>query len=310
MKITSGLSALLHVAVILIAWLGIPSARPMLAPVASIEVEIVSDVIAKETPPKPAPPKPAKKPPPPPPPQVEKTPEPVPEPVIKPVKEEKAVAIPDVKAPEPAPKPKPKPIVAKKKPEPPRKPRPRPKMKPKPKPKKIVRKPPKKPKKNKPKPPPKDDFASVLKTVEKLKPRPAPPKPEKKIKKDQPFAKIAQVLKRKPTTRPRRIGAVLSSSELDRVRQQIEQCWSLPAGARGAEDMVVEIRTVVNPDGRVRMADIVDSARLSQDPFFRAMAESARRAVMNPRCQPLRLPLDKYSEWRVMVLNFDPRGMF
>lgn len=304
MKITSGLSAFLHVVIILIAWLGLPSARPMLAPVASIEVEIVSDVIAKKLPSKPAPPKPAKRLPPPP-----LSPEVVKElePVIESMKEDKAVAIPDVKALEP--KPKPKQVVKKKKLEPPRKPRPRPKVKPKPKPKKIVRKPRKKPKKNKPKPPLKDEFASVLKTVEKLNPRPVPPKLEKKVEKDQPFEKIARVLKRKPTARLRKAGEV-SFSELDLARRQIEECWSLPAGARDAENIIVVIRAVVNPDGRVRTAKIVDSGRLAQEPFYRSMAESARRAVLNPRCQPLRLPLEKYSEWRVTVFRFNPKEMF
>ena len=66
----------------------------------------------------------------------------------------------------------------------------------------------------------------------------------------------------------------------------------------------------MNPDGRVRSASIVDTARATGDRFYRTMAESALRAVLNPRCQPLRLPADKYDEWRVMVLNFDPRGMF
>ena len=304
MKITSGLSAFLHVVIILIAWLGVPSARPMLAPVASIEVEIVSDVIAKKLPPKPAPPKPAKRLPPPP---LSSEVVKALEPVIESMKEDKAVAIPDVKALEP--KPKPKQVVKKKKLEPPRKPRPRPKVKPKPKPKKIVRKPPKKPKKNKPKPLPKDEFASVLKTVEKLNPRPVPPKLEKKVEEDQPFQKIARVLNRKPMARLRTVGEV-SFSELDLARRQIEQCWSLPAGARDAENIIVVIRAVVNPDGRVRTAKIVDSGRLAQDPFYRSMAESARRAVLNPRCQPLRLPLEKYSEWRVTVFRFNPKEMF
>lgn len=283
MKITAGLSAFLHVAVILIAWLGIPSARPMLAPVASIEVEIVADDIVKKSPPKPT-----KRPPPK---QVARTPEPE----AKPVKDDEAVAIPDVKK-KPAPKPKPKPVVAKKKPEPPKKTRPRPKVKPKP--------------KNKAKPKPKDDFASVLKTVEKLKPRPVAQKVENKKKKDETLAQIAQVLKRKPETRRRRIGEKVSSSELDLVHRQIVPCWSLPAGARGAEDMVVVIRTVVNPDGRVRTAQIVDSGFQMSDPFYRSMAESARRAVLNPRCQPFRLPPAKYNEWQVMVLTFHPGEMF
>jgi len=267
-------------------------------------VEIVSDVIAKKLPPKPAPPKPAKRLPPPP---LSSEVVKALESVIDSMKEDKAVAIPDVKALEP--KPKLKQVVKKKTLEPPRKPRPRPKVKPKPKPKKIVRKPPKKPKKNKPKPPPKDEFASVLKTVEKLNPRPVPPKLEKKVEEVQPFEKIARVLNRKPTARLRKVGEV-SFSELDLARRQIEQCWSLPAGARDAENIIVVIRAVLNPDGRVRTAKIVDSGRLAQDPFYRPMAESARRAVLNPRCQPLRLPLEKYSEWRVTVFRFNPKEMF
>ncbi|MBT5810291.1 MAG: energy transducer TonB [Rhodospirillaceae bacterium] len=210
------------------------------------------------------------------------------------MKDDEAVAIPDVKK-KPAPKPKPKPVVAKKKPEPPKKSRPRPKVKPKP--------------KNKAKPKPKDDFASVLKTVEKLKPRPVAQKVVKKKKKDETLAQIAQVLKRKPETRRPRIGENVPSSELDLVRRQIAPCWFLPAGARDAKEMVVVIRTVVNPDGRVREAKIDASGFQMANPFYRAMAESALRAVKNPECQPFKLPLEKYNEWQVMVLTFRPGEM-
>jgi colicin import membrane protein len=40
------------------------------------------------------------------------------------------------------------------------------------------------------------------------------------------------------------------------------------------------------------------------DPTFRAVAESARRAV--DRCSPLQLPPDKYSLWRDIVMSFYP----
>jgi len=36
------------------------------------------------------------------------------------------------------------------------------------------------------------------------------------------------------------------------------------------------------------------------------LAESALRAVLNPRCQPFKLPPDRYEAWQVMELNFDP----
>jgi outer membrane biosynthesis protein TonB len=101
----------------------------------------------------------------------------------------------------------------------------------------------------------------------------------------------------------------LSGSELDMVREQISRCWNVPAGARDAKDLVVEIRVIVNPDGNVQQATIVDQGRAAVDPFFRAAAESARRAFFNPECQPLRLPPDKYELWRDMVVDFSPKDL-
>ena len=43
------------------------------------------------------------------------------------------------------------------------------------------------------------------------------------------------------------------------------------------------------------------------DPTFRAAADSAMRAVSNPRCQPWPLSPDKYNSWRTITFNFDPR---
>jgi outer membrane biosynthesis protein TonB len=101
----------------------------------------------------------------------------------------------------------------------------------------------------------------------------------------------------------------LSASELDMVREQISRCWNVPAGARDAKDLVVEIRVAVNPDGNVQQATIVDQGRAAVDPFFRAAAESARRAFFNPECRPLRLPPDKYELWRNMVVDFSPEDL-
>jgi outer membrane biosynthesis protein TonB len=105
------------------------------------------------------------------------------------------------------------------------------------------------------------------------------------------------------------LGSRLSASEIDMVREQISRCWNVPAGARDARDLIVEIRVVVNPDGNVQQATIVDQARDASDPFFRAAAESARRAFFNPECRPLRLPADKYDIWRDMVVDFSPKDL-
>jgi len=104
------------------------------------------------------------------------------------------------------------------------------------------------------------------------------------------------------------LGSQLSVSELDLVRQQIEQCWNVPAGARDAQDLTPEFRVTMNPDGTVRTAQQLNPER-NGDPFFQAAADSARRALFNPSCQPLKLPLDKYNQWQTFTITFDPKDI-
>ena len=43
---------------------------------------------------------------------------------------------------------------------------------------------------------------------------------------------------------------------------------------------------------------------------FRTAAEAAMRAVNNPDCSPLLLPLDKYEQWKEINFTFDFSWMF
>ena len=292
------LSLLLHIAVILLAWLGLPSlSNRVIETPPLIDVSLVTDLsqapaIAREPVPepkkaveKPTPPKPKQQaslpkaaPPPPPP--------PAPPP---PPKE----AVPVQKEPEPKPAPAPKP-----EPEPEKAAKPEPKPKPEPEPKQVAEPdvtPAPKPRK-KPKPPPEDEFASVLKTVENLKRQPAPKKPEKTEKSfDQ---EIEDVLKKhdseEEASKPQQVsrldpGEKMSMSEIDALRRQIERCWNPPAGAPEAENLVVDVELVINSDGTVRQAQIVDTGRMSRDPYYRAAAESVLRAIKHPMCSTLEI---------------------
>jgi outer membrane biosynthesis protein TonB len=119
-----------------------------------------------------------------------------------------------------------------------------------------------------------------------------------------------RVASARPSSQPRApLGGQLTASEVDLIREQIARCWNIPAGARDARDLVVEIRVVVDPDGTVRQATIVDQGRLGSDPFFRAAAESARRAFFNPLCRPLHLPPEKYTIWQDLVVDFSPKDI-
>ncbi len=104
------------------------------------------------------------------------------------------------------------------------------------------------------------------------------------------------------------LGPQLSTSEIDLVRQQIERCWNVPAGARDAQDLRPEFRVHMNSDGTVRSAELMNTEQLG-DSFFQAAADSALRALRNPSCQPLKLPLDKYDLWQTFTITFDPKDI-
>jgi hypothetical protein len=167
--------------------------------------------------------------------------------------------------------------------------------------------------KPKARPSPPSTFDSVLKAVRDLE-HESPATEEQGAPKDDESGKsfdsqIADALSQsnEKTYNPDR---PVTMSEIDLVRRQIERCWSLPAGAKDAEDMVVSIRVEMNVDGTPRMAEIRDQARMRGDAFYRAAAESALRAVLNPRCHPFTLPPEKYDSWKTMTLVFNPKEMF
>jgi len=149
--------------------------------------------------------------------------------------------------------------------------------------------------------PPAEDFASVLKNLTKEKPQQPtdqPPVPQAKAKPVR--ASGAQAS----------LSANLTASELSALSAQLARCWSLPATAKDAQDLVVDIDVTVNPDRTLAgPPSVADQGRMASDPAFRAAAMSAMRALRNPLCTPLELPPDKYNEWQTMTIHFDPKEM-
>jgi hypothetical protein len=163
--------------------------------------------------------------------------------------------------------------------------------------KKVEKKP--EPKKDKPKKVEQNDFDSLLKDL-----TPA--------EKEQPQTDDIGPKMTDPEPAPNisRFSDVLSMSEMDALRQQLSQCWSIMSGAANAEDQVVELSVVVNMDRTVASTEVVDRFKYSSNPFFRAAADSAMRAMRNPNCNPLNVPPDKYDTWHKMRIVFDPKEMF
>lgn len=191
-------------------------------------------------------------------------------------------------------------------PKPKRKPDAKPSLpKPKPKLKQLAASPKKKPgprPKKKPKLPldKEKQFLSVLKNLEKQKKlsRLSATKKEDKV------AKRTEQKFRRSQFEQRRIAAQLSEA----IKRQVSPCWKIQAGAKNAANIEVAIWMRFNQDGSLSAVPrIQDRGQLGNDPFFRAIAESALRALRDPSCVPIKLPYKHYDMWREIVLNFDPK---
>lgn len=153
-----------------------------------------------------------------------------------------------------------------------------------------------KPKKKKVKAKPKNDFMSLLNNIEKTE---ASSKGKAQPQPDQDETSTADHA-------ANNISEVLSITELDLVRRQLAACWNVPAGARDAHNLYVDVKVEMNPDATVRSAVVVGSSG-GNNPFSRAASDSALRAVRNPQCNPLKLPLDRYDQWKTITIRFDPQ---
>jgi outer membrane biosynthesis protein TonB len=279
------LSGALHVAVILVLAIGLPSfvSPPEVAPPIPVELVELDEELSKPAPkpqPKPAP---------------EKQPEPEPEPQqaeIPPAQE------PEPLAPEPEPEPEQVELPPELAPEPPE-----PEAEPE-KQKELAEAPPKplrKPRLKIPVPDapqapeePKDRLTSILRNVEKLK--------------EQQAAKPTQDPEPSESAPEARASRFELMELVRAIQQQMSACWRIEPGARDAQDLVVVIHVLLNRDGSVRVASIVDNSRMATDAFYRSAAENARRAILS--CQPFQLPPKRYEVWRDMKLTFNPSEMF
>ena len=151
-------------------------------------------------------------------------------------------------------------------------------------------------------------------------PKPAPPKPNVD-------SMIDDILKNKqspqkqqtPETQPKpqqqvtrqapaapQLASVVTASEIEGVRNKIRPCWNTIGGGRD-QNLIITLVVQMNQDGTPVKAELKDTGRYNNDPNFRAAADAAHRAIMNPRCQPWPLSADKYTSWRTITFNFDPR---
>lgn len=107
----------------------------------------------------------------------------------------------------------------------------------------------------------------------------------------------------KPIERNGRSPAV-SRGEEGAIRDKIKQCWGVDSTS--TVKPVVRLRVArINPDGTVPP----DAVSILDDGGDRSWANAARRAVLNPVCQPWPMPKGGWPN-DAFILVFDPRDMF
>src|SRR6516162_8538895 len=137
---------------------------------------------------------------------------------------------------------------------------------------------------------PPDPIADALAKDEAKKPAPPTPKFDPK--------QVAALLDKRDSTRLAAAGetlnnapslglsngaaAQLSLSAFEALRARLAQLWTVPAGAKDPQELVVLIRVKLNRDGRLAAAPVVLTRR--KGPLFVAARDSAVRALF--RGQP------------------------
>ena len=182
-------------------------------------------------------------------------------------------------------------------------------------------------------PPQSDPIADQIKKEEKvekqavaakeepkpLPPKKPPPKPQPKFEPD----KIAALLDKREALRTASTGeelndkptlgaahanaSRLSQSEIEAFRRRISECWNVPVGADGAQNLAVVFRVIFNKNGTI--AHGPDIVKATASAFGPAFAESGKRAIL--QCQPYTmLRQETYDSWKDMEIQFSPSDMF
>jgi hypothetical protein len=87
----------------------------------------------------------------------------------------------------------------------------------------------------------------------------------------------------------------------------LRECWTNDAGALDIDKQRVMLKVTTDASGVARKAEVAgDDAGRMGDPRFRAFAERAVRAILDPRCANLPLPNNVLGRVNVLTFRFSP----
>jgi len=100
----------------------------------------------------------------------------------------------------------------------------------------------------------------------------------------------------------------LTGAQMAAIGDHVRECWTYDAGAKDVDQMRVNLLVTTDAQGVARVVHVVgnDAARMNSDPYFRAFAERAIRAVLDPHCANLPLPGKMLGQNRNLSFAFKP----
>jgi hypothetical protein len=90
----------------------------------------------------------------------------------------------------------------------------------------------------------------------------------------------------------------LSDATADAIRAAIDKNWNLPTGVPNMDRYTVSLRLHMTREGVVTQIDVLED---SGEPSFRAIADSARRAIQITQNEDGRLPIPA-EEYRPTII--------
>jgi hypothetical protein len=102
-------------------------------------------------------------------------------------------------------------------------------------------------------------------------------------------------------------GIPLTADQREAIGDHVRECWTYDPGALSVDKMQVILQATVDESGVARTVIVTggDEAKLN-DPVFRAFADRARSAVLDPHCANLPLPPSLLGKPSAMIFRFSP----
>jgi hypothetical protein len=98
--------------------------------------------------------------------------------------------------------------------------------------------------------------------------------------------------------------ADITSSVVAEFRRHLKMCSRLPDSVAASDNVIIKLRVLMRPDGRLaREPILIEASASAKGPLLMQSAISALLA-----CQPYAmLPAERYGEWKVLDLSFSPQ---